>query len=71
MGQKAVVYLQQVPNVRVIVDNSSDCSDQLDHLLGHVVGRGSLATKDNHTWHHLYIDSISSMESASLMSCCT
>lgn len=34
----ATLYLQQVANIWVIVDHITNSCDELDHLLGHVVG---------------------------------
>ncbi len=47
------MYLEQVADLGVVVHDLTHSSHQSDHLLGHVVGRGSLATEDADAGHEL------------------
>lgn len=38
--------LEQVTNIRVVVDHTANFTDEMDHSLGHPVARRSLATED-------------------------
>ena len=45
--------LQEVADVRVVVDLGADRADQLDDALGHLISGGCLAANHTHAWHHL------------------
>ena len=51
--RKTAAHLEQVSDFSIVVDDLAHSGDQADHLLGHVVGGGSLAAKDADTGHKL------------------
>ena len=42
-------HLEEVTNILVIIDNSSNAVDQVNNGLGHPVSRGSLPAEDRHS----------------------